>query len=64
MKNQEKTRLLKKIAQKNEEINFEFISPGTPQKNGVIEQGFAAIYYWIHTMMDHSGLPENINTVL
>ena len=38
-------------AKKFEEINFEFISPGTPQKNGVIERGFATLYYWMKAMM-------------
>ena len=29
---------------KFEEINFEFVSPSTPQKNGVIERGFTTLY--------------------
>ena len=29
------------------EINFEFTSPRTPQKNGVIERVFATIYSWM-----------------
>ena len=64
MKNQVKTRLLNKITQFFEEINFEFTLLGTPQQNGMIERGFATIYSWIHTMMAHTGIHKNIKTGL
>ena len=46
------------------EINFEFTSPGTPQKNGVVKQGFATIYSQMRVMVAPAGLHENINTGL
>ena len=58
---QRKTRLLKKIARSiSEEIKFEFTSPGTPKKKGVVEQGFATLYYWVHTMMAHVELHKKL----
>ena len=48
--------------QKSEEINFWFMSPGTPQQNAIVELVFDTIYYQIHTMMMHTGLHKNINT--
>ena len=59
---QVKTRLLKKIAWKSEEINFEFTSIGTPQKNGVIEQGFSALYSWVSTITLYMGIHEYLKT--
>ena len=41
---QAKTRLMNKIAWNFQEIDFEITSPGTPQKTGIIEQGFDIIY--------------------
>ena len=29
----------------SEEIKFEFMSPGTTQKNRLVEQGFATLYF-------------------
>ena len=60
MTTQAETRLLKKIAQFFEEINFEFTSPGTPQKNGEIKWVFVTYISWMRTMMDHAGLYKNI----
>ena len=48
----------------SEEIKFEFMSPGTPQKNGVVEQGFAALYSRMRAMMTHMGLHKNLKTGL
>ena len=48
----------------DEEIKFEFTSPGTPQKNGVAERGFATLYFCMQAMMVHSGLHEKLNTGL
>ena len=47
-----------------EEINFEFMSPGTTQKNDVVELGFATFYSWDRVMMAHSGLHKNLKTSL
>ena len=47
-----------------EEIKFEFTSPGTPQKNGVVERGFATLYSIMHTMMTHARLHENLKNYL
>ena len=47
-----------------EEINFEFKSPGTPQKNEVILWGLATLYSWMRTMMAHAILYDNIKTGL
>ena len=59
---QVKTRILNKIKKQIEEINFEFTSPGTPNKNGLIEWVFATLYSWMHVMMAHAGQHENLNT--
>ena len=45
-------------------IKFEFTSPGTPQKNGVVEHGFATLYSRMRATMAHAGLHENLNTGL
>ena len=47
-----------------EEIKFEFTSPGTPQKNGVVERGFATLYSLMHAIMEHAGMHENLKTGL
>ena len=46
------------------EINFEFISSGTLQKNGGIEWGFSTIYSYKRVRKVHTGLHENLKTVL
>ena len=38
------------------EINFEFTSPGTPQKNVLFERGFDTINSWVHVIMGYVGL--------
>ena len=38
-------------AENSEEIHFEFMSPGTPEQNGVIERGYYTIYYQMHLIM-------------
>ena len=43
---------------------FKFISPGTPQKNGVIEWVFDKLYYWMRAMMVHMVMHNNLNTAL
>ena len=35
------------------EIDFEFTSQGTSQKNGAVEIGFYTLYSWKHGMMVH-----------
>ena len=40
-------------------IKFEFTPPGTQQKNGVAESGFATHYSWMHAMMAHKELNTN-----
>ena len=47
-----------------EEINFEFTSLGTKQKNGIVEWGFDTFYYRMHMMMSHMGINDNLNTFL
>ena len=47
-----------------EEIKCEFMSPRTRQKNGVVERGFATLYYRMRAMMAHAGLHENLKTGL
>ena len=47
-----------------EEIKFEFTSPGTPQKNVVVEQIFATLYSQMRAIMVHAGLHENLKTGL
>ena len=47
-----------------EEISFEITSSGTPQQNGVVEQGFNVLYFWMRAMMVKSRLHENLNTGL
>ena len=64
MTKQAKTRLLKKLRLKFEEIDFEFTPTGNPRKNDVIEWGFATLYSWMRMMMTHAGLHENLNTGL
>ena len=46
------------------EVNFEFMSSGTPQKTEAIEQGFASLYYQMCKMVAHVVLNENIKTGL
>ena len=43
-----------------EGITFEFTSPGTPQKNGLVEQGFFTLYYRMRAMMMHMVLHEKL----
>ena len=37
-------------------IKFEFMSPGTPQQNDVVERGFSTLYSWMREMMSHTVL--------
>ena len=37
-------------------IYFELTSPGIPQKNGMSEQGFYILYFWMNAIMVHAGL--------
>ena len=60
--NARKKRLSEEFAQKTEEINFEFVSPGNPYQNGVIERGFATVYPQLSAMIYHAGLHEKIKT--
>ena len=40
------------------------MSPGTSQKNGMVERVFATIYSQMRGMMKHTRLHENLNTCL
>ena len=40
------------------------MSPGTPQKNGVVKRGFATLYYRVCVMMTHEGHHENFKAGL
>ena len=39
-----------------EEIKFEFTSPGTPQKYGVVEQRFFTLYSRMQSTMSQVGI--------
>ena len=45
MTTQTKKTLEENFAIDSEEIDFEFISPGTPQKNSMVEQVLYTLYY-------------------
>ena len=63
--NTDKNKTLKEnYAKYFKEINFEFMSLGTPKPNGVIEQLFATLHYWIQVMMSQAILYENLKTGL
>ena len=47
-----------------EEIKFEFMSPGTPQKNGVVGQGFDTAYYRMRAIMAHTVIHGKLSTEL
>ena len=51
-----------KFTKKSVEIKFGFMSPGTPQKNGIVERGFSTLYSQIHAIMVHKGFHENLKT--
>ena len=60
----EKKTLEENCMENFEEIKFEFTSLGTPQKNGVAEQGFATLYSRMLAIMMHMGLHKNFKTGL
>ena len=60
MKKYSRRKLRKKIKEKH----FEFISPGDPQKNGVLERLFTTIYFWMCVMIVHTVLHEKLNYFL
>jgi hypothetical protein len=37
-------------------IQFEYLSPGTPQFNGIVEQKFATLYNKVRAMLNSAGL--------
>ena len=45
-----------------EDVGYEFTSACTTQKNGVVGQVFATLYYWVCMMMGHEVLHENLKT--
>ena len=49
-------------AKNSEEIKYEFTSPCTPQKNGVVERRFDTLYSWMRAMMAPIGLHESLKT--
>ena len=51
-------------AEKLEEIKFKFISPVTPQKNGVVEQGFYTLHYQMRAMTAYVVIHENLKNGL
>ena len=58
----ENNTLKENCAKNSDEIKLEFTSPGTPQKNGMAEQGFSTLYYRMSMMMSHMGIHENLKT--
>ena len=52
------------FAKNTEEIDFEFTSSGTPQKNVMVEWGLATLYSYMRMMMEHAILHKNLKTVL
>ena len=60
--NTEKKSLEDNSAKKIKEIDFEFTSTGTPQKNGLAEQVFDTLYSWMRATMAHMGLHESIKS--
>ena len=48
----QKNTLEENCAENSEEIHFEFMSRGTPEQNGVIEQRSYTINYHIHLIME------------
>ena len=49
-----------KFTKKSVEIKFGFMSPGTPQKNGIVERVFYTLHYWMHAIMLNAVLQENL----
>jgi hypothetical protein len=41
-------------------IQFEYTSPGTPQRNARVKQKFAALYGRVRAMMNHAALPHKM----
>jgi hypothetical protein len=41
-------------------VTFEFISPGYPQYNGVVERMFATLYGMLRSMMNQARLPMTL----
>ena len=49
----------KKCDEENLGLNFEFIVPGTPQQNSVVERNFPTIMQRGRAMMNYAGYDEN-----
>ena len=47
-----------------QDIEYEFNSTGTPQKNSVVERVFDTCYSCMLLIMAHMGLNKNLKTVL
>jgi transposase InsO family protein len=41
-------------------IQFEYTSPGTPQRNGLVKRKFATLYGRVRAMMNHAVLPDKM----
>jgi hypothetical protein len=41
-------------------VTFEFISPGAPQYNGVVERMFSTLYGMVHSMLNQAQVPLHI----
>ena len=52
------------FAKNTEEIDFEFTSSGTPQKNSVVKRVFATIYSQMRAMMVRASLHQNLKNGL
>ena len=48
-----------KTDQQNLGIKFEFIAPGTPQQNSVVERKFPTLMGRARAMMNHAGFDDN-----
>ena len=54
----------KKCDEENLGLKFEFIAPGTPQQNSVVERKFPTIMRRGRAMMNHAGFDENYRRTL
>ena len=52
--NADKSKTIEKIVQIFKEIGFEFMSPGTPQQNDILEWGFATLYSRMRIILAHA----------
>jgi hypothetical protein len=56
----EKTKLEEACLKEGLRILFEYTAPGTPQRNGRVEQKFTTLYGQVRATMDHAGLSKKL----